>query len=258
MNFLINMYKEDSQKIVVIIEARMTSSRLPGKVLMPLAGKPSLERQIERLKRSKFVDEVLVATTVNSADDPIEELTREVGASCYRGSELDVLGRVVDAAKSVNADIIVEITGDCPLADWRMVDKGIEEFFENKVDYASNALVPFLPDGFGIQIYPTKVLVEVEKLTKDPIDRAHVTSYIYNHPKKYRLYNWLDGINCHGPDLRVTLDEEDDYQLLDLIFTKLLPVDEDFSATAVVDLLRNNPELKKINEHIKAKELHEG
>ena len=128
-------YKEHKEKIVATIEARMTSTRLPGKVLLPLAGKPALERLVERLKRSLYIDEIVVATTTNQTDEPIVELCESLGVKYFRGSELDVLKRVLGAAESVRADIIVEITGDCPLMDWRIVDRGIEEFYSQNILY---------------------------------------------------------------------------------------------------------------------------
>lgn len=252
------MYKTHKEKIVATIEARMTSSRLPGKVLMPLAGKPALERLIERLKRSKYLDGIIVATTTNDADDPIEELTKKTGVNCYRGSEMDVLGRVLDAARSVNADVIVEITGDCPLMDHRLVDRGIEEYFSRDVDYVANILKRGYSDGFDVQVFSTKTLAKTSALTKDPIDRVHVSYYIYSHPEQFKLFNWEPAEDCFLPEGRVTLDEKEDYELINKIFEKLLPQKEDFSAEDIVKLLKSNPKLMRINEHIRQKNIQEG
>ena len=122
------MYRSQPQKIVATIEARMTSSRLPGKVLLDLAGKPALQQLVERLRRSRYLDEVVVATTDRPTDDPVAEMCRQIGCSVFRGSEDDVLARVLGAANSVSGDLIVEITGDCPAVDWRHVDQLIETF----------------------------------------------------------------------------------------------------------------------------------
>lgn len=236
----------------------MTSTRLPGKVLLPLAGKPALERLIERLKRSAYLDEIIVATTINKADDPLVELAKRMKVGYFRGSEADVLGRVLGAACSFGADIIVEVTGDCPLVDWRLINRGIEEFFRQKVDYASNLINLSFPVGFDVQVFPTAILAEVDKLTQDPIDRTHVSYYIYNHPEKYKLHNWQADTKCRWPDLRVTLDEKEDYELLNIIFEKLLPQNKDFSAEEVIEFLRANPALLAINKNVRQKNAQEG
>ncbi len=254
------MYTATNKKIVATIEARMTSSRLPGKVLLPLAGRPALERMIERLKRSKYLDAIVVATTTNTVDDPIVDLAYRLGVHDFRGSELDVLGRVLGAARSVGADIIVELTGDCPLLDWRVVDRGIEEFFTHDVDYAANHVVPPLtfPNGLNVQVFPTAVLAEVDMLTQDPIDRVHVSYYIYRIPGKYRVHMWKASPDYFGPDLRITLDEQADYKLINTIFERLLPTNEDFSGADVVRFLREHPDLAAINSHVKQKDASEG
>ena len=250
------MYK--NKKIVATIEARMTSSRLPGKVLLPLAGKPALERMIERLKRSKYLDKIMVATTINFTDDPIVELAKKLKVGYFRGSEYDVLARVLEAAESVKADIIVELTGDCPLVDPVLVDKGIEEFFDSGADYAANNISASYPLGFDIQVFPVSVLKEVDSLTNDKIDRAHVSYYIYNHPKRFKLHNWVASRECYWPDLRVTLDEKEDYELLNTVFNKLLLINENFSVSDVINLCKNEPKLVEINKNVKQKEAWEG
>lgn len=251
------MYHHEPKKIVATIEARMTSTRLPGKVLLPIGATPALELLISRLKRSNFVDEIVVATTINEADNPIVGLAERLGVRYFRGSEADVLDRVLNAAQSVQADIIVEITGDCPFVDWRLVDRGVEEFFAQPVDYASNTVEATFPNGFDVQVFPTTVLADVAKRTQDPVDRTHVSYYIYTHPEVYRVHNWVAGPECHGPELRVTLDEEADYQALQTIFAKLFPHNPDFSAADVVKFLRENPDVVAINNHVRQKDATE-
>lgn len=252
------MYKNKNQKIIATIEARMTSSRLPGKVLLPLAGKPALERLVERIRRSRYVDDIVVATTINNDDQPIIDLCKKIGCSYFRGSEEDVLSRVLEAAISVNGDIIVEITGDCPLIDHRHIDKVIELFYSGEYDYASNTIERTFPDGFDVQVFPVHVLEEVDRLTQDPIDRVHVSYYIYSHPERYKLVNWKAEGDMYWPGLGITLDEEDDYTLIKKIFEKLLPVNEDFSAEDIVNLLRKQPELVEINSDVRRKLAEEG
>jgi spore coat polysaccharide biosynthesis protein SpsF len=251
------MYKQRKEKIVATIEVRMTSSRLPGKVLMPIAGMPALELLITRLKRSKYLDAICVATTTNPQDDPVITLAKKLGVGYFRGSESDVLGRVLGAAQSMSADIIVEITGDCPFEDPALIDRGIEEFFTHDVDCATNLMKETFAIGFDVQVFPTKVLAEVDTLTQEPIDRTHVSYYIYQHPEKYRLHNWEADPDCYGPDHRMTLDEEADYQALCAVADALFPENSNFSARDITQYLRAHPEVVAINKHVRQKEHHE-
>lgn len=251
------MYNHRSEKIVATIEARMTSSRLPGKVLLPLAGKPALQMLVERLKQSKYLDVICIATTVNTQDDPIVALANKLGVECFRGSESDVLGRVLGAAQSVQGEIIVEITGDCPFVDPLLVDRGIEEFFTHDVDYASNTITATYANGFDVQVFPTAVLAEVDQLTDDIIDRTHVSYYVYMHQQKYRCYNWEAEPESYGPELRMTLDEDVDYKAIITVADALVFGNSNFSAKDVTQYLRAHPEVIAINANVRQKEAHE-
>ncbi|MBU1055048.1 MAG: glycosyltransferase family protein [Proteobacteria bacterium] len=252
------MFKKIKQKIVCTIEARMTSNRLPGKVLLPLAGKPALERLIERIRRSTYVNDIVVATTINRDDQPIVALCEKIGCFYHRGSEEDVLSRVLGAAKSVDGNIIVEITGDCPLIDHRHIDKTIEVFFSGDYDYAANTVERSFPDGFDVQVFPVNLLEKVAMLTQDPIDRVHVSYYIWNHPKCYKLANWKAQGDMYWPSLGLTLDEKDDYQLIDKIYKELFSENNDFSAEDIIAFLRKRPDLTVINAHVRRKVPEEG
>ncbi len=252
------MYPGKAEKIVSTIEARMTSSRLPGKVLLPLARVPALQHIIERIRRSRYVDDVVVATTINAEDRPIEELCLRVGSRCHRGSEEDVLQRVLDAAHGCQADLIVEITGDCPLIDHRHIDHLIELYYSGAYDFVSNAIERSFPDGFDVAVFPTKVLEAVDTLTCDPIDRVHVTYYIYTHPEKFRLGNWRAEGEMYWPTLGLTLDEMKDYELLKIIYENVFPINADFSAEDVLRLLKKNPKYLEINAHVRRKTAGEG
>ena len=241
------------KRIVGIVQARMSSTRLPGKVLLPLAGKPVLKRIIERMKKSKYLDEIMIATSIRKADDKIVKFCQKNKIKYYAGSENDVLKRVLQAAVSCQADVIVAITGDCPLVDYRFIDKVVKTLINGPYDYVSNAIVITFPDGFDVEAFYTKVLEKVDKLTQDPSDREHVTYYIYNHPKTFRLKNIKAKGKMYWPDLGLTLDEEKDYELLNIIYKKLLPKNRYFSARQVVDFLRQNPEFTKINKYIQRK-----
>ncbi|MBP2033806.1 spore coat polysaccharide biosynthesis protein SpsF [Clostridium algifaecis] len=247
------MYKNKG-KICATIEARMTSSRFPGKVLMDFCEKPDLQHIIERLKRSKYLDEVVVATTINREDDPIVELCEKIGCKYYRGSEDDVLLRVLQAAESVNSEYIVEITGDCPVIDWRHVDSLVEMFFSGEYDYASNTIKRTFPRGFDTQIFPLKVLEEVNHITKSPVDHEHVSIYIYTHPEKYKLLNWGANEEMNHPEFEITLDTKEDYEFIKQIYEILYKENVDFSADDVVKLLLNHPEMTKTLERTHRKD----
>lgn len=253
----ISMYNLSKERIVATIEARMTSSRLPGKVLFPITGVPALEMLIERLKRSTYIDVICVATTINTDDDPIVRLAHTLGVEHFRGSEDDVLSRVLGAAQSVGADLIVEITGDCPFVDPALVDRGIEEFYAQDLDYAANNTRQTYADGFDVRIFRTKTLREVDTLTNDPIDRVHVSYYIPTHPEKFKVYNWTAEEECHAPQLSVTLDEEEDYHLLCTVAEALAPKNPNFTARDVTQYLLNHPEVVEINKQVRRKKAHE-
>jgi spore coat polysaccharide biosynthesis protein SpsF len=235
------------KKVAATIEVRMTSTRLPGKVLMPLAGKPVLERLIERLRRSTYVDDVVVATTTNKTDDVIVELCKKLGCTYWRGSESDVLLRVLEAAQSVSADIIVETCGDSPLIDHRHVDALLDMYVQGGYEYVSNSFEPTFPIGFDVKVFSTEALAHVEKISKDPYVRDNVSPYFYQNPDIYKCGQLPAEDKMHRRDIRLTLDYKEDYELLNTVFEKLLPVNEDFSAEDVIALFEREPELTTIN-----------
>lgn len=251
------MYKTKTEKIVATIEARMTSSRLPGKVLLPIGGIPVLEMMIERLKRSHYLDAICVATTTNSDDDAVEALAKRLGVACFRGSESDVLGRVLGAAQSVGGDIIVEAMADSPFVDPALVDRGIEEFFARDVDYAANCIKDTYAVGFEVQVFPTNILADVAARTNDIIDRTHVTYYIYNHPELYRTHNWEAPAELVAPHFRMTLDEASDYKAICTVAEALLPQHPDFTVSDVTRYLQNHPEVVAINNAVRQKTAEE-
>ncbi len=238
--------------VVCTIEARMTSSRLPGKVLLPAAGKPLLEHMVERLRRSRHVDQIVVATTVNADDEPISELAERLGIGCFRGSEDDVLSRVLGAAQAYDAELIVELTGDCPLIDPPIVDHIVDEFRRGDCDYAANVLEPTYPRGMDVQVFPAAVLAEVATLTDDPADREHVSLYIYEHPERYRRRN----IHSARPDagsLRITVDTPEDLAVVRAVFEALYPQDPTFGFDEIMAFLDAHPEVVALNRDIQQK-----
>lgn len=242
-------------KVIATIEARMRSSRLPGKILMPLVGKPSLWRLVERARRSRWVSDVVVATTVSPEDDAVEHWAKEEGVSFYRGSEEDVLGRVLDAAKAFHGDVIVELTGDCPLIDPEMMDALIRQYMESDCDYVSNILKRTYPRGWDTQVFSTELLGEVDRLTRDPADRENVSLYIYEHPERYKLGGMEAPPKLYGPDIRICVDRMEDYQVVSAIYEALYPANPLFSSHDVMDFLRNSPEIAKLNAHVQQKKV---
>jgi spore coat polysaccharide biosynthesis protein SpsF len=241
------------KKIISTIEARFASSRLPGKTLLEICGKPTLELIIERLKRSKLIDEIVIATTVNPDCDPIEGLAKRLGVGCFRGSEDDVLDRVLKAAKAYKADIIVEITGDETLIDPTLVDDAINYYLKNNFDYVSNVLNRRYPRGLDTQVFATSVLDEVTRLTNDPADRENVSLYIYEHPQKYKLGSIEAPEELNHPDWRWTLDTKEDFLFLKTIYESLYKVKKDFGAYDILEFIRKNPGVLEINTRIKQK-----
>ena len=240
-------------KTVAIVQARMTSTRLPGKIMRPVLGKPLLELLVERLKRAKGVDDVVIATTTNSDDDQVESLTQRLGIGCFRGSENDVLDRVLRAAQAFDVDVIVEITGDCPLIDFQVIDKLLDIYHANDYDYVANVLKRTYPRGLDTQVFATAVLEEVARLTNDPVDHEHVSLYIYEHPERFKLHNVESGLPEEYWDLRLTVDTPDDFELIRRIYEELYPSNPAFTVEDVVELFERRPELREINQHIAQK-----
>lgn len=230
----------------------MGSSRLPGKTMMKILGKSMLELLIERLKRSKLIDEIVIATTTNPKDEIIAELTDKIGVKCFRGSEEDVLARVLDTAKSAGGDIIVEITADCPLIDPDVVDMVIKEYLNNDYDYVCNINVPErnpildsnFPVGLDTEVFSVKTLEEVSRLTNNPSDREHVSLYIYNHPERYKVYCVKAPEELHYPKLNLSVDYKEDFDVIKKIYESLYLKNPEFSFLDVVEFLKNHPVLK--------------
>lgn len=240
-------------KILSTIEARMGSTRLPGKTMKEIVGKPMLELLIERLKRAKRIDEIVVATTTEPEDRVIAELAERISVKCFRGSSEDVLDRVLKAARTYQGDIIVEMTGDCPLLDPVLVDRIINIYLENTYDYVNNTIKRTYPRGLDTQVFSVDVLDKVSKLTNDPADRENVSLYIYEHPEKYRLYNVEAPPEYRHPEYRWTVDTKEDFQFVKEIYENLYYKNPDFLAEDVMKLLKEKPDLCEINVHIRQK-----
>jgi spore coat polysaccharide biosynthesis protein SpsF len=252
------MKYNNSNRVVAIIEARMTSTRLPGKVLLEACGKPLLAHLIERLQRSVCVNKVIVATTKNDTDNPIANLAEKLCIGCFRGSEHDVLARVLDAATAFNADTIVEITGDCPALDPDVVDKCVTAFFENKVDFVANRIKPSYPGGMDVRVFSTKTLKEVELVSKnDPAAREHVSLPITENTKKYKILNVEAEPELCMPDFDIELDEPKDYEMIRTMFEALYPNNPQFNLGDIIAYIKKHPEIMAINKSVSRKNARE-
>ena len=242
-----------SKRIVAIIEARMTSSRLPGKHMLLANDKPIIEHLINRLKVVPSLDEIVMATTINDTDNSLVELANRLGIGCFRGSEADVLTRVIGAAESVQTDIIVEITGDCPVIDPVLVDQTIQMFIHNTCAYVNNAAVPGYPGGMNTQVYELKTLRESAAMTDNPLDHEHVTSHIFRNPELFPPVYLVPPSDLHWPELKLELDESVDYELLRMIIEYFGDENPYFSCKEVIDLLRAKPDWVEINSNVERK-----
>jgi spore coat polysaccharide biosynthesis protein SpsF len=240
-------------KYLVTIEARMRSSRLPGKVLKPILGRPMLALMVERLQHARTIDGIVVATTENPSDDPIAKLADELGVGCFRGSEEDVLARVLGAARHYRADVIVETTGDCPLNDPAIIDKVVSDYRIGGADFVSNTLEYSTPIGTDVRVFSTDSLAEIDRISQDPADREHVSLHYWEHPEKYRLRNVKTELPPGATDLRLTVDTPEDFELVRRVFEELYPVKPIFSLADILDLFQRRPELPLINRNIQQK-----
>jgi spore coat polysaccharide biosynthesis protein SpsF len=237
-------------KIVATIEARMTSSRLPGKVLLPVLGQPMLHHLITRLRAVKSINEIVIATTTNVADDVLVEFAAKEKVMVFRGSELDVMARVIGAAELGGADVIVEITGDCPIIDPDIVEQTIQMYLHHDAAYVSNAHIRSYPDGMDTQVFRLCTLKKSASLTTDPLDREHVSLHIRNHPELFTKVHLVAPPSLCWPELGLTLDEPKDYELLKNIIEHFGPDNPLFSCLDVVRLLRQKPEWVAINQTV--------
>ena len=237
--------------IYVIIQARMGSTRLPGKVLMNLSGKSVLEHIIDRLNQSKYIDKIIVATSDNDENEPIFDLCDSKNVFCFRGSENDVLDRFYHSCVNFNVksdDILIRITADCPLIDYEIVDKTIKLHIDENNEYTSNTMPCTYPDGLDCEVFSFAVLTKTWKNANLSSEREHVTLYIRNHPEIFKLGSLTNDVDYS--DLRWTLDEKEDFILINEIYEELYDTNEFFKMGDVFDLLKTKPELNDVNSFI--------
>lgn len=238
--------------IIAIVQARMTSTRLPGKTMRILSGKPLLQHVVDNLKKSKNIDKLVVATTTDSEDDIIDLWCKKNSIFSYRGDREDVLSRFYECALKYKADAIVRVTSDCPLIDSIIVDSVIDLFKTTNSDYATNSLIKSFPHGLDIEIFSFDALRESFENTKKQNDREHVTQYIRSRPEKFKLTNFLSSGDYSGvySSIRVTIDEDEDFELVELIINKL---GNDINLKDLLKLYQEDPDLFNINKGAKSR-----
>lgn len=240
----------------VIIQARMGATRLPGKVLKRLGDKTVLDQVINRVSACARVNKIIVATTESSQDDVVVAAVTAHHIPYFRGSEQDVLARYYFAAKTYGAtEIIVRVTADCPLFDPYLLTDMLDSFDATRMDYLSNTMVRSYPQGLDAEIFTFAVLERVFHEATEIYQREHVTPYIYQHPERFRLQNYVGKVDLSAH--RWTLDTPEDFELIDQIYRALYPRNPLFTTAEILELFNRQPELIAINQHIRQKKLGE-
>jgi|TARA_B100000315_G_scaffold229935_1_gene239899 spore coat polysaccharide biosynthesis protein SpsF len=237
----------------IIIQARMLSSRLPGKVVKDIEGSPMIAHVIRRVKRSKFGANVCLATTGESADDILERIAAQEEVACFRGSRDDVLSRYYEAAKQNHAEMIVRITGDCPVIDPQVIDRVVEHHIETKAEYTSNIHPPTFPDGLDVEVFSFDVLERARAQANKIYQREHVTAYMWENTDMFSNQNIV-----HTEDLnklRWIVDEEEDLQFMRNLFHQLYAAEKkDFVMSDILEVFRRDQQLREINQGIQRNE----
>ena len=224
---------------LAILQARMTSTRMPGKVLAPLAGRPSILRQIERIQRASRLDGIVVATSSDSSDDVLVEVLEAEGIAVVRGPMDDVLARFILAMDEHQPTAVVRLTADCPLTSPVVIDEVIEHFWATGADYASNTMKPTYPDGLDVEVVKAQVLREVAAESTDPPEREHVTLGVYRRHDRYRIENVVGKQDLS--DLRWTVDTPEDYRFVSEVYDALYEASPGFDIDEILDYLRQHP-----------------
>ena len=236
--------------ILAILQARLSSSRLPGKVLKPILGKPMLLHQIERLRSSKMIDKLIVATSVNSSDDVIEQMCLNNNIEVFRGDLDNVLDRYYQCAMKYNPDYIVRLTGDCPLADWEVIDNIIQFCLDGNLDYAVTD--GNFPDGLDAEIMTMDALIEAKQNAVLPSEMEHVSQYISTRGNRFK--NGELESNRKLSHFRWSIDQPEDFVLVGKIYQALYNHNRLFLTNDILDLLRRQPELTRINDSFRRNE----
>ncbi len=231
---------------VAIVQARMSSSRLPGKVLAPIDGTPMIVQQLRRLERSRHIDRIVVATSTDATDDPLIEVLEVSDYSVVRGPSNNVLERFRLVVETEQPDVVVRITADCPLISPTVVDDVVEAFLAARVDYASNTLDPTFPDGLDVEVVTPGAVIDIAGMQLDADEREHVTLGIYRRPGRFRLHSVQDTTKDNS-GLRWTVDTQEDLDFVRWVFSEMKGV-KDFDYHDVLDLVSRFPERSRTRE----------
>jgi spore coat polysaccharide biosynthesis protein SpsF len=239
-----------TEKILIVIQARMASSRLPGKVMLPILGTSLLARMIERQQMIKHEAHLVIATSETADDDIIETEAAKIGIPCFRGSLNNLLDRHYKAAKLFNADVVLKIPSDCPLIDPSIIDEVLDYFFENRsnFDFVSNLHPATYPDGNDVEIMTMDCLTKAWENATRPLELEHTTPYIWENPELFRIGNfaWPTGRD-YSMSHRFTIDYAEDYYFIERVFRELYPENNSFSCQDILNLLDQKPEIYQIN-----------
>ena len=248
-------------KVLAIIQARMSSSRLPGKVLLDLNGEPMILRIVDRLKKALTVDEIIVATSLDESDNQLFEFLHSKKIECFRGDLEDVLSRFMGVLNRSDAEVVIRITADCPLVMPKLVDQMVNDFLRLGLDYLSNTITPTFPDGLDVEIFTKEALLRLNALSLSSQEREHVTLGIRNRPEQFTLSNFVGKTDLSS--LRWTVDYEEDFIFISEVYSHFEKRESDFEYDEVLHLLekaglkpssispsrRNEALLKPIEEH---------
>lgn len=237
-------------KVVACVQARMGSSRLPGKTMADIGGRPVIGRLVERLQMAKRIDEIVLATSTNTKDDVLAEWAGWHRIACHRGSEGDVLRRVVEALRRAKGEIAVHVCGDTPLLDAAVIDGAVERFLEGGCDGVSNTWKLTYPQGVDAQVFRVDDLAEIADAVGDPAVREHVTLYFYEHPERYRIVHMTAPRDSRGAEYRFQLDYAEDLEFIRTVYARLEPeYGPAFATREIVALLARDSRLAEINRH---------
>jgi spore coat polysaccharide biosynthesis protein SpsF len=239
---------EAAVMILGIVQARISSTRFPAKVIQPILGQPMLLKQLERIQHSKTINKIIVATSTEATDDLIEHLCQSNKIECFRGNLNDVLDRYYQAATRYQPDHIVRLTGDCPLTDPHIIDQVINHHLNGHYDYTSNTLDPTFPDGLDVEVMTYASLKQAWQHAVLPSYREHVTRFFYTQPTQFKLGTVKNDTNLSH--LRWTVDEPIDFELIDHIYQSLYIKNPNFNFSDIMTYLNENPALQKLNANI--------
>jgi spore coat polysaccharide biosynthesis protein SpsF len=238
--------------IITLLQARLSSTRLPGKVLKELQGYPMLIQQINRINQSQMHGTLIVVTSTNEEDKALLSCCKDYNIPCHTGSLNDVLDRFYQVATLYNPDHIVRLTGDCPLSDPEVIDHVINTHLSGNFDYTSNTVTPTYPDGLDVEVFRFSALERAWNEADSPYDREHVTPFIYRNNKEFHIGQAYNSTNLSK--LRWTVDWPEDFTLIEKIYAHLFPIKPQFNLQDILDLLNKHPDLQKINKHYERNE----